>query len=174
MSKKGGLQLGINTIVVLVIAIVLIGVGISLITGLTGMGEKKITGIFDNQDLKQPATRNRPLVLQEGKITGRFGEEVVVPIGFFNKHQTATNVTISIGECTKGLNATLDGISATEVKSGEGLGFDMIFKASKKSKEEKGKELDEGTYICSIVAKGKIGNKEDILASMQTDVFLVN
>ncbi|MCF7866752.1 hypothetical protein K9L67_04490 [Candidatus Woesearchaeota archaeon] len=173
IKKKGALQLGISTIVVLVIAMVLIGAGISLINVFFKKGTDSLGGIFDNQDLKQPATRDKPLVLQGGKISASFNEEVVVPIGFFNTGQKADGVELTMTSCTKDLVPTFTGLKASSINSGDAKGFLMNFKIVRN--DDTNKDAAEGVYICEIEAKGEIGtSKNQTLATLQTDIMLEN
>lgn len=144
--KKGALQLGISTIVVLVIAMVLIAVGVSLIRGLTGIGEEKLASAFEVGDFGLQPTRDDPLVLQDGQIDIKAGTTEFVRVGFYNKESSPVEeASIDLDTCTGGLtegtNVTIDSLAQT-IPGGETAGYETVVKVVSGTTQ--------GIYTCQI------------------------
>ncbi|MCF7871777.1 hypothetical protein K9L97_01975 [Candidatus Woesearchaeota archaeon] len=163
MNKKAALQLGISTIVVLVIAMVLIGAGVSFIRTFFNEGENKLIGAFDIEDFGKQPTRLDPLVLEEGVLRIKSGKSTNVPVGFYNaKDSPEENVTITAGNCVPAVgveNFTIQSLPQ-DVTNGQKAGFTVtvFMKAS------------EGVYVCEIKAEGLKG----ILETEQIEVEIMN
>lgn len=161
-SKKGSINLGISTIVVLVIAMVLIAAGISFIRGFFDLGEKKLTGAFEVGEFGLKPSRTDPLVLADGKIRVKAGttNEEIVRVGYYNAgNSPESGVYINVTKpCTGGLNPIIDGLTQ-DVKQGESAGFQILFKPN---------TATAGTYICTLEAL-KTGSTTN-LASTQIEV----
>ena len=85
MDKKAALNLGINTVVVMVIAMVVIGAGVSFIRTFFSAGTDSLIGAFEGVgDLGIQPDRNNPFVLSRENIEGRPGSQVILQAGIYN------------------------------------------------------------------------------------------
>lgn len=160
-NKKAAMELGISTVVMLVIAIVIIGGGITFIRGFFTKGTDTLSNSFDLADFGLEPSASEPLVLIDGKMNIKTGREDVVRVGFYNRHGDTKNVSVGFGNCITTV--------ATDSACGEGgipkpqikvlpevidvgasapFGTQVIAKCAG---EVEG-NLPAGTYTCSLVA----------------------
>ncbi len=162
MNKRAGLSLGINTIIVLVIAMVVIAAGISFIRTFFTAGEDRLLGAFDIGDFRNQPDRNNPLILEHGTIRGRAGDDAVVRIGFYNRdHDTALNTNISLGGCIGSVTPQGDWKLLASPQNVSGLsstGFGTILQIPSGA---------EGRYVCSLSA---VNQTRHTLESTQVEV----
>ena len=160
-NNKAAINLGISTIVVLVIAMVLIASGIAFIRGFFQQGEEKLSGAFNVDEFGLEPTRTRPLVLSEGKITIKSGEQKLVRVGFYNTDTTVEDVSISFGECASTV-AGYDGIAprlttlSQTVQPGDTAGYETYVTAEKN--DATAAKLLPGNYVCQLKANNANGN----------------
>jgi hypothetical protein len=184
MNKKASMELGINTVVVLVIAMVIIAGGIAFIRGFFSLGEKKLGGAFDIAEFGvQPSSVER-IVLVEGTPTIKRTNTESVKVGYYNKEDDALGVFIAITDCrTTVANpncATPDNprpiISSLpqDVKSGESAGFETFITASCLNSENKHVGLTAGDYICNLKAAQGDENNPVILAETQIKIKITS
>lgn len=160
INKKASMELGISTVVVLVIAMVIIAGGIAFIRGFFKMGEDKLGSAFNVGDFGVQPTSVEPLVLVEGSPSLKSGNTEEVKVGFYNKDVEKT-VTIVFGKCvstadTSGLGCSGDlapiiSSLPMPVQQGDSGGFATFVTAACKTSSTK-KDLPEGEYICQIKA----------------------
>jgi hypothetical protein len=141
MNKKAALELGISTVVVLVIAMVIIAGGVAFIRGFFKLGEKKLGGAFDVADFGAKPTSDSPLVLVDGQsVSIKSGTDEKVRIGFYNKASTEKNINIDFGKCISTSDATNNCADKTnpvpiihslpqKVQPGESAGFETYVEA---------------------------------------------
>ncbi len=145
-SKRGALNLGISTVVVLVIAMVVIGAGVSFIRTFFAEGTDSLIGAFDSvQDIGLSPDRESPFLLETSSIQLKQEETASLSAGFYNAGTEEKNVTIDLGSCSGNLgdNMTITSVNY-EVPSAESVGFNFLI-------ETDGASI--GDYICSIVIK---------------------
>jgi len=155
LNKKAGLSLGINTIIVLVIAMVVIAAGVSFIRTFFTAGEESLIGAFEVGEFGRQPDRNDQLVLSQGNtISMRGDDRHILRVGFYNIG-TEKDVIIDVGDCVgEGedggtLNATI--VSPVfSVGPSTAQGFETIFRQTEP--EEDGSILRSGTFICVIQA----------------------
>ncbi len=85
-SKKGSLELSINAIVILVLAITLLGLGLTFIRGLFGKATDKLGGFVDAADLENPPTAEEPVGISD-KISIKVGETRELKLGYYNNNK---------------------------------------------------------------------------------------
>ncbi len=150
MNKKGSMQLGINAIVVLIIALAILGLGMSFITKLFGSSSEKFSNIIDSSELPFHADSGNPLVFESTDVTVKAGKETKLKAAVYNLLGGKAEVIIGDTEgelftCEgddEGEISMLSGIQ--EISSGEEVGFALIIKAKD--------SVETGTYICTVKA----------------------
>jgi len=181
MNKKAGLEIGINTIVILVIAMVVIGGGIAFIRGFFNLGESKLKEPFELADFGLKPSSTQPLVLQAGLIEIKTGAEKIIKGGFYNA-RSETNFKVIVDRCTPVFETTGEPPTLSKISnkpemvslpyvtapSNAEVGFNVIIKGIQDGTEsvtvdiggsdesldtKDGAKLTPGTYICTISAR---------------------
>lgn len=162
--KSGSLQLSINAIVILVMAMVVLGLGLTFIRGLFNKGTQNLGKVLDNSQLENPANPQNPLTVDQ-TVTASAGDEVKLRVGFYNKWNTHTYSVEGSGEqggvlCEgpgqeNSLSLTIASPSTT-VSSGEAVGLQTVLEVPEEN-------VYTGTYVCTIrIWEG--GNSGDVLS----------
>ena len=161
-NKKAAMELGISTVVMLVIAIVIIGAGIAFIRGFFGTGTDTLIGAFEVADFGLEPTAGRPLVLTDGQVSIKRGREATVRIGVYNKENTVYEVDIKFDRCRSSSNNDACVVDATpqivslpqKLEPGEQAGFATQVTAECKDDDGNLYNMNPGTYTCNLVAMG--------------------
>lgn len=151
MGRKAALNLGISTIVVLVIAMVVIGSSVSFIRTLFSEGEDVLIGTFPAKELNP--TRDEPLVLESNTITLKQGERKVVRTAVYNRESQRHNFTIELPGCTNTTGGNVDTISLisrpASIESGGKIGMRGTLTAEVGTTQG-------SPFICEIRAKSDV------------------
>ena len=159
MNKKASMQLGINAIVVLIIALAILGLAMSFITGLFRESRVKYETIIGRTDLEFHADSITPIMFESDDITVKAGKEEKVDVSVYNTWFADTvPITLDIIGCidndgneawdvTMGEEPFLSIIvSPQTIPTGADGGFRTIVSAKKANAG------DAGTYICTVQA----------------------
>lgn len=153
MAKKGAIELGINTVVILVIALVIIAGGIAFITGVFD----KVGEIGPINLPKIPATSSSPILIDGGDPELKMGSEDNLDVNVYNKLSVDSSITVVFGDCkTTANNPNCQNVAPIlvalpqTIPSGESAGFRTFLKASCASDETV--KLVPGEYICALKA----------------------
>src|SRR3989344_2440253 len=73
-SKKADLSLSTNAIVILILAITILGLGLTFVRGLFKQAETKITEVTSSTELANPPTRDNPLTTTPSQLDVRQGK----------------------------------------------------------------------------------------------------
>ncbi|MGV8162714.1 MAG: hypothetical protein ACP5N2_05290 [Candidatus Nanoarchaeia archaeon] len=187
-NKKASMELGISTVVVLVIAMVIIAGGIAFIRGFFKLGTDKLGGAFNVGDFGIQPTSVDPLVLVDGAIALKSGATKDVKIGFYNKLTGEYSVNIVFGQCVSAvgdMNIICSGDSkvpimtslAQNVKPGESAGFKTYLTAACKGNTntpgDGASNLIPGEYICQLKAVNA-AEPNTVLAESQITITVLN
>ena len=96
MRKKGSLNLSVNAIVVLILAITMLGLGLGFMKGMFGKVSGKIDAAIDSADLKNPPSLDDPLTLSTKTITINRGGSGDVQVAFMNTKNVDVTATLDI------------------------------------------------------------------------------
>lgn len=143
-NKKAALNLSINAIVVLIIAIVFLGLALTFTRNiLTSSGEKLLSGI-DSVDISNPADANHPITY-DGQFEVKRGSKKTMKISFYNTDSSLVTATPDFGACVGDGTGTpeIQALS-TDVQGNSESRFQAIIRAG---------ELDPGDYVCQLVIK---------------------
>ncbi len=153
MNKKGDLSLSVNTIVIIVLAITLLGLGLTFIQSLVGGATEELGGFIEDVDLTEKPTSSNPLVVQS-EIEIKRNAEKKLNIGFYNKGASSiTEVKPKLDKCITltGEDEAADPApelfapKKSEVPPSEVQGYLAVLKES---------GLSEGRYICTLTMEG--------------------
>jgi len=188
ISKKGSLQLSINAIVILVMAITLLSLGLGFIRSIFSGTVKDLVNIKPDE-LTAPATADNPISLEEGnKITVKQGEEnQEFVFSFYNtKANTANEVKFTIEGCegsgltrtvTNGVVSYATGIGSSAVS----VTVPTILTTAQNVAPGKVAPfvglLNSGSfppalYVCNIIAKAKAGSAPTFSEFAKESIFL--
>jgi hypothetical protein len=155
-NKKASLNLSINAIVVLVMAITVLGLGLTFIRGIFGGATAKLGGAISAASLKNPADSETPLTIDE-RVSIKAADKEEIEVGFYNRDINPHSVKLSNAGC-EGDVITAGGTTdhkvfdvavtsiAQEVDPGESIGYKAIFQAPS------GADAPQGTYVCTLQA----------------------
>ncbi|MBN2053251.1 hypothetical protein JW756_07135 [Candidatus Woesearchaeota archaeon] len=148
-NKKGSMELGINAIVILIIALALLGIGIAFITKLIGGSQAKFEGFIEQSKLPVNADADNPLMFDPASVDVKAKKTAEVIVVVYNSLTTEAEVSLSVrdGICTDDTGGQTEEISIVSapktMKSGMEGGFKALIRAG---------DIVAGTYICDIVA----------------------
>ena len=119
MNKKAGMQLSINMIVVLIIAVVILGLALGFINGMFGKIEKDFISRAEDEPNAPTATPSDPLTLSRSDtIVASPGEEIVLKWGVYCTDDGTVSgcVDTKLGEinCGTGLTISSTGIQSSD------------------------------------------------------------
>jgi hypothetical protein len=130
-DRSAAMQLGISTVVILVIAMVMIGAGISFIRTIFSSGEQVISKSVPSEDLTLDATASDPLDVSKTQLRAQQGTSTSVQIGVYNYKNDKVNVTTYLSECKNATDQdyTDFNIVSTEktIETGTTGGWNILF-----------------------------------------------
>ena len=159
LSKRASLDLSVNSIVVMVIAFVVLGLILSFTRGIFSFGQGQLNQIVNVVDLAEKPTSENPIVPRSMSLETIAGQKV--SMGFYNTGSTAvTGVELEFGKCIgtpedgtvlgDGIKPSLSMISTGSVGASKSVGITALV-------DNKGK-LPKGDFVCSIQTKGTTPN----------------
>lgn len=175
-NKKAAMELGISTVVMLVIAIVIIGAGVAFIRGFFTTGEGSLMGAFDLAEFRIEPSRNNPLVISSGtSLEVSPDTEVRIGIGFFNKEGTG-NYEPRIRCQTNNQEAqdALENIDPAGVldllvsRQNVGSGAIETFEAMLSTPPE------QANYACTLEIFREVGNDLDMQNPQESNQFIMH
>jgi len=131
-NKKGGLQISINAIVILILAITVLGIGLGFIRGMFGKTIGQLTDVSDdikNDMIDRIRNSDERLALREENIEMKKSDEKTIYFGIRNEEDSATDFLITF-ECTEMMD-----------DSGDGTASDVYFNVFDKTKLLKRDEI---------------------------------
>ena len=104
MNKKADLSLSVNSIVVLILAITMLGLGLGFVSGMFGKVSKQVEEQISKEPEPSPPTASNPITLSRESIIANPGESVVLKVSIYNSGSTALSVLkdgiITTGTCS--------------------------------------------------------------------------
>lgn len=149
--KKGSMQLGINAIVVLIIALAILGLAMSFVTSLFKGGEEKLGSLIGRTELPIHADATEPLRFERSDITIKSGKSTALKVSVYNNNfQSDEDIYIDLVGCTDAEGDSESGITLSSLSQKIPLGTDGGYGVIISIDDE----VDPGTYICSVEAVG--------------------
>jgi len=161
LNKKASLEIGINTIVILVIAMVLLGLGIGFIRGLFKQSGE-LPGLIDTDQFNTPPDSQTPIRITPSSVALKGGDSKPVKVGVYNKDVPGlVDFTVAIPRCKGKGDVVIMPVllaDAAKISQGESQGFRVIVTAeiakvinAGSSSAAVGDKMDPGEYICKLV-----------------------
>ena len=147
LNRRASLEIGINTIVILVIAMMLLGLGIGFVRGLFSKANQ-LPGLIDTNSWENPPTSSEPIKLTPSSIEIKGGDTKDVKVGVYNKGVSTKSFTVGIPTCTNGAVPDVKAVSA-DIPSGESRSFKVIIAAVNAS-DPAAPKLPPQKYICKL------------------------
>ena len=175
MNKKAALNLGISTVVVMVIAMVVIGAGVSFIRTFFDQGTDSLLGTMQIGEVGLSPDRNTPFAIQTSTIRLRPGSEgndgppITFDVGIFNSQTGRHNVSVLRTECS-GKDRDINVSSVEEpLEGGDSVGLRLLISFNGTNKTQP------ASFICGLEAIGKPDSGDNIsLGSQQITVEVSN
>jgi hypothetical protein len=95
-NKKASMELGINAIVVLIIALALLGLGIAFVTKLFSASQSKMVRIIDRTELPIHADSTNKMVFDATNIEMKQGQDEVLIASVYNDANSPTDNQVQI------------------------------------------------------------------------------
>lgn len=144
MNKKGSMELSVNSIVILVIAIVMLGL-------ILGFVRSKFSDVDKQLSIAEPdaptATPSDPLTISRESITASANEKIALKIQVYNAHTASSPGTFSL-ECN---NQVLTADTNKLQYSTKNIGTDSVEKFTLLAKIP---SLAKDKYICTLKSQG--------------------
>lgn len=116
-SKKGGLQVSINAIIILVMAVVVIGLGITFITKMFTSGGVNLEKISQSYLVERQADYDNPFIMVK-EIEIKRGKTVRVDTSLYNKDSGSVTYTLTLRNSNQ--CKTMDGTPDSSIKTSLG------------------------------------------------------
>ncbi|MEA3514449.1 MAG: hypothetical protein U9R34_03165 [Nanoarchaeota archaeon] len=182
MKKRGALELSVNSIVIMVIAFVVLGLILTFTRTIFKFGTEKTTGIFEATSLETQPDAENPLTLPD-TISVKSGGKKTMNVGYYNRNPyKAENARFGIYDCQDELGQDM-AMLATEAGASSGDDIMPIITSASQTidgSESKGYKViitDRGLpsgrlYICTVAVYngGDYPSPED-LWSINPDVL---
>ncbi|MEM4637795.1 MAG: hypothetical protein QXK76_02085 [Candidatus Woesearchaeota archaeon] len=147
MHKKGSMELSVNSIVILVIAVVMMG----LILGFIKSKFSDISKDIIKDEPEAPdASSSEPITLSRYSMVVSPAKREAIKIKFFNTKAETINKAAPVFQCKGGLAITGD-FFEKNVASATQASYDGTIKVNAANKD---------TYLCKVCIIGYIGNTE--------------
>lgn len=113
MMKKGGMELSINAIVILIIAMVVLGIGILFIRGMFAKAQTTTFKALSSQETTNPASADRPLIADREVTLSNTNPTATLAVSVYNTGtEGITDLSIGIDKCSSTTNLTDDAVLA--------------------------------------------------------------
>ncbi len=153
-NKKGSMELGINAIVVLIIALALLGLGIGFVTKLFTSSQAKMVRIIDRTDLPIHADSLNQIVFDTSTIAVKEGRSEPLIVSVFNDGtSTGRAAKVVNGECVDSFGSDASGLiiissPSQDIPAGTDVGFSVSVSAMDGSATGTGIT----SYVCTVHA----------------------
>ena len=141
------MQLGINAIVILIIALAILGLAMAFITNLFKRGQSQLGGLIERTDLPVHADPSNPIVFDYNDLSIKAGDDGKLVVSVYNSDFGDNDVYLEMTNCVDAGGSTVGtiGLGAPDQKIPRGMdaGYKAIITTG---------TTPNGNYICSIRA----------------------
>lgn len=96
MNKKGSLELSVNAIVVLILAITMLGLGLGFMKGMFGKVSQNVDTAIGQNQLTNPPSATNPFTISSNQITLSRGQSQTITLAYFNEGTASVIVAPNI------------------------------------------------------------------------------
>ena len=120
--KKGSLELSVNAIVIIILAIALLGLGLMFVRNFLGAGSEQLMKNMLNVEIQNPASSIEPITATDVQLqTG--GKAVKVPIGFYCSSASTCKCATPVLSCEGALGEVTFQAFTTSVNAHASMGY---------------------------------------------------
>lgn len=149
-DRSAAMQLGVSTIVILVIAMVIIGAAISFIRTFFSQGQERLLQTFPASDVGLNPTNTNPLVLGSNELTVTQGETNTIQAGVYNTEADTVSYSLNISGC---VNRSGSSVSNVITLNSPGAGIDPSESTAFRGILGTNSATTQGSpYICTVNA----------------------
>jgi len=123
MRKKGGMELSINAIVILIIAMVVLGIGILFIRGMFAKAQTTTFKALSAQDTANPASADRPFMADREVTLSPTNPTATVAVSAYNVLSGSSPVNITLTGCK---NSTGGDVNTTPGSLVQAIGYTPV------------------------------------------------
>lgn len=169
-SKKGALDIGVGTIVILVIAMVIIGGMVTFLNNFFGDATTGFGETFSSaSEIGLDVNANKPLAFEN--LVVQSGGESTLSVAVYNSESSlANNVTIDIERCARNGEITQQAPRIFTLAIDIPASDDRALQMSLFGSNSTGANLPAGTYICNIRAQKEQGGNNVTMESDQITI----
>lgn len=125
MDKKAALELSVNAIVILILAITMLGLGLGFVRGMFGKTSGQFEELIGAEQEPPTPTGSNPITLSRENVITQANKKVVLKVGFFNPTNAAAGVTT--GGDIIGCGVTGETFNTVSVNPQESKVFSVMF-----------------------------------------------
>ena len=163
--KKGSLELSVNAIVIIILAIALLGLGLMFIRNFLGAGSEQLMKNMLNVEIQNPASSIEPITVSDINLQSGATKAVKVPIGFYCNSASACENAKPTLSCNGGAASnpptSFDVAPKTTVTAHGSMSYIALIDA-----KESANDIDAGSYVCTVKVD-KEGGAENWAQSKQ-------
>lgn len=159
-ARKASLSLSINAIVMLVMAITMLGLGLTFIRGMFSSGTSKLGSAIETTDLDNPPDSQNPVTIQNSVTVKANGDSVEVKVGYYNnQNDELVDIRPGIKSCIDENGDTVDSAEISMIAPVQSIdpGNAVAYKSIVKT----GSLTGGSTYICTIESQDQSGASDD-------------
>ena len=152
-GKKGALDVSINSIVVIIFAIMMLGLGIAFINGMFGGITGQVNDIVKGSQLQKIPTVDDPFTLSTTQLEMARKETKVLEVGYYNSENAAKQITLDIScSSATGISIKNPGTAARTVAPSDTIGWRVSITTASTTVSD--------TYSCTAKAKEATAEKK--------------
>ena len=171
-KRKGALDLSLSTIVVLIFAITVLGLGLVFIRGLFNMATDKVNDAIKTGEMQQPPTDREPFTVSSQEFKIKRGQSATVQLAVLNRNPENRIYKLTL-ICD--INP-LDGTPSVNFKVVPETFSDRLIQAGTssgwKASITTAKNTPSGQYQCTAQAEAQNPNDETDVEILPQDFFI--
>ncbi len=174
-SRRGSLNLSVNAIVVLILAITMLGLGLTFVRNMFGSATGKLGDVITSADIRNPASAQNTITVPE-ELTIKRGTTKQLEISFYNtKAGELPDASLYVKSCIFGKDepSTTENeqksftpkisAPAQPAKASQAIGYKALLKVENKYG---GVDVEPLTYIC-VLQIGKFTAKSNTDSTLE-------
>ena len=130
MNKNGSLELSVNAIVVLILAITMLGLGLGFMKGMFGKVSQNVDTAIGQNQLTNPPTVNNPFTLSSNQISLARGATQTITLAYYNEGNGDVDFAPEYGCSPVDVTGTPTTFASRKVSPGGNVAWQLLLKAS--------------------------------------------
>ena len=130
MNKKGSLELSVNAIVILILAITMLGLGLGFMKGMFGKVSQNVDTAIGQNQLTNPPSATNPFTLSSNQISLNRGGTQTITLAYYNEGMTDADFAPQYGCSSTNVTGTPTTFASRKVSPGGNVAWQLLLKAS--------------------------------------------